>query len=142
MNEDFIFNPNNVNELIAAQVKYYDDFVKVKDAEDSGQDANLMNTSPDELLALAQSSDNPQEFLSDIALADLPQGNVDDIQDQATLDSILAQLSQNSDFDGNLESVHYMVGELLGQVQQGLIDADGAQEQLVFNILDLFQEEG
>lgn len=139
MDNQFMFNPDKVNQTIAQQVKYYDDFVKVKDSEQSGSDPQLMGTNPEELLALAQASDNPQAFLEDVALADLPQENVDDIQDQATLDSIMQTLSSNPDFDGNLEAVHGMVGELVSQVQGGLIDADSAQEQLVFNILDMFQ---
>jgi hypothetical protein len=117
--------------------------VKVQDAEGTGEDPNLLSQSPEQLLALAQSSDNPQQFLEDIALADAPAntGAVDNIEDQATLDSILSQLAQNPDFDGGLEAVHGMVGELMAQIQGGEISPDAAQEQLVFNIVNLFDSQ-
>lgn len=140
-NQQFAFNPSKIDETIAQQVKYYDDYVKMKGAETTGSNPELLATNPEELLALAQASDNPQEFLADVALSGLPsQSDVDNITDQATLDSILEGLSNNPEFDGNLANVHGMVGELIAQVQSGMISPDDAQEQLVFNILELFEE--
>ncbi|MEZ9705462.1 hypothetical protein AB4342_01375 [Vibrio breoganii] len=142
-NTQLVFDPSQVDELIKQQVEYYDNYVKVKDSEVTGETPEHQFTqSPEELLAMAQASDNPVSFLEEIMVPDVIQSSVDDIEDQATLDSILSQLSQNPDFDGNLEAVHGMVGELIGQVQGGLIDPDSAQEQLVFNILELFDQGG
>ncbi|MEZ9229973.1 hypothetical protein AB4259_02675 [Vibrio amylolyticus] len=139
--EQLTFNPSRVDETLRQHVEYYDNHVKVKDKEEVGETPELGMTSPEELIAMVQASDNPQQLLADIAIPDAVP-DVDDINDQATLDSILATLAQNPDFDGNLSTVHGMVGELVNQVQAGLIDADSAQEQLVFNILELFDEGG
>ncbi|MGR5435245.1 hypothetical protein [Vibrio owensii] len=143
-NNQLVFDPSQVDELIKQQIEYYDSFVAVKDSEVEGETpAHLFTQSPEELLAMAQASGDPVSFLEEIELPQVLQANtVDNIEDQATLDSILSTLSQNPDFDGNLEAVHGMVGELIAQVQGGLIDPDSAQEQLVFNILELFDNEG
>lgn len=142
-NNQLTFNPSQVDELIQQQIQYYDDYVKVKDSDETGEVPNhLFTKSPEELLALAQASDDPVSFLEEIQIPQtLQASSVDNLEDQATLDGILSQLSQNLDFDGNLTAVHGMVGELIGQVQAGLIDPDNAQEQLVFNILELFDTE-
>lgn len=141
---NLVFNHSQVDELIQDQINYYDNYVKVKDETVTGEEpsTHLFTQSPEELLAMAQASGDPVSFLEEIELPQVLQPNtVDNIEDQATLDSILSQLSANPDFDGNLEAIHGMVGELIAQVQGGLIDPDSAQEQLVFNILELFDQE-
>ncbi|MFA0145372.1 hypothetical protein AB4452_04720 [Vibrio lentus] len=142
-NNQLVFNPSQVDELIQEQIQYYDSYVKVKDKGVTGEEStHLFTQSPEELLAMAQASGDPVSFLEDIDIPNVIKPNtVDNIEDQATLDGILSQLSQNPDFDGNLEAVHGMVGELIAQVQGGLIDPDSAQEQLVFNIVELFDTE-
>ncbi|HCG9159492.1 TPA: hypothetical protein NJ597_001224 [Vibrio parahaemolyticus] len=136
-----MFNPSSIDEMITQQINYYDDFVKVKDKKVEADSPSLFSKSPEELVALSKASDNPVSFLEEIDVPNVMQtSQVDNIEDKATLDSILSTLANNPDFDNKIEPIHRMVGELISQVQQGVITQEGAQEQLMFNILDLFEE--
>ncbi|TOK48277.1 hypothetical protein CGI18_07230 [Vibrio parahaemolyticus] len=143
-NTQFAFDPSRVDELIKQQLKYYDNYVKVKEDNIPDKDPSMFTQSPEELLALAQASDDPMSFLEEIAIPEdeLRANQIDNIEDQGILDDIMSMLSQDPDFDGNLSTVQGMVNELLNQIQTGELSPESAQEQLVFNILELFNDEG